>query len=124
MHRNPLAALLALPLLLAGALLPQEAGVVPGKPGKPEVIPFVTGNGTFNAYFLVKWTPSNPKPNNKYHIQGGEASIAADYSKDVTQGKLMPNAPRETLENCLRPSPGVLKSLAMTGESECYVDPL
>ncbi len=31
---------------------------------------------------------------------------------------------KETLENFLRPSPGFLKSLAMTGESESYVDPL
>lgn len=31
---------------------------------------------------------------------------------------------RETLENPLCPSPGFLKSLAMTGESESYVDPI
>ena len=30
----------------------------------------------------------------------------------------------ETLENPLRPSPGLLKSLAVTGESESYADPL
>ena len=29
---------------------------------------------------------------------------------------------KETLENLLRPSPGLLKSLAVTGESESYVD--
>ena len=31
---------------------------------------------------------------------------------------------KETLENPLRPSPGPLKSLAVTGESESYADPL
>ena len=31
---------------------------------------------------------------------------------------------RETLENLLCPSPGLLKSLAVTGESESYVDPI
>ena len=97
MHRNPLAALLALPLLLAGALLPSEAGAAPGKPGKPEVIPFVTGGGNFNVYFLVKWTPSNPKPNSIYEINSGEGSIGADYPKDATQVKLMPKAPETNL---------------------------
>ena len=97
MQRNPLAALLALPLLLAGALLPQEAGAAPGKPGKPEVIPFVTGGGNFNVYFLVKWTPSNPKPNSIYEIHGGEGSIGGDYPKDATQVKLMPEAPETNL---------------------------
>ena len=31
---------------------------------------------------------------------------------------------KEPLENLLCPSPGLLKSLAVTGESESYVDPI
>ena len=78
-------------LLLAGALLSSsDAGAddsarhdakgtadaplrplaVPGKPGKPEVIPFVIPNqGSAGAYFLVKWTHPTGGAANYYFVR-------------------------------------------------------
>ena len=85
----------ALPaLLLAGALLSSsDAGAddsarhdangtadaplrplaVPGKPGKPEVIPFVIPNQeTSGAYFLVKWTHPTGGAANHYFVRSND----------------------------------------------------
>ena len=90
MTRRGLAALLALPLLLFGALLPSEAGAVPGKPGKPELIPFITGGGTFNTYFLVKWAHPAGGAANYYEIRdSGETLSQSGYSGSTPEGRYL-----------------------------------
>ena len=90
MTRRGLAALLALPLLLSGTLLPSDAGAVPGKPGKPELIPFITGGGTFNAYFLVKWAHPAGGAANYYEIRdGGETLSQSGYPGSTPEGRYL-----------------------------------
>ena len=56
-------------------------------PGKPEVIPFVVPNaGTYNTYFLVKWTLAGRNPTHDYQIDGGPGSGDDGYPTDQRKG--------------------------------------
>ena len=55
------------------------------------------------------------------------SEVVKSYENLVDLLEAFPNEEaciRETLEKPLCPSPGFLKSLAVTGESESYVDPI
>ena len=56
-------------------------------------------------------------------VQGaGEEAPAGERVGGIVWMVFGKASPKETLKNLLCPSPGLLKSLAMIGESESYVD--
>ncbi len=60
------------------------------QPGKPEMIPFISGTGNFGAYFLVKWThPANGAPN-YYEIRTADEQLTqTGYSGSTTEARFM-----------------------------------
>ena len=69
---------------------PLRPMAVPGKPGKPEIIPFITGGGVFNAYFLVKWTHPSGGAANYYEIRdSGDTLSVAGISGSTPESRYL-----------------------------------
>ena len=63
---------------------------MPGKPGKPELIPFITGSGNFNAYFLVKWTHPTGGAANYYEIRDANETLTqSSYPGSTPEGRYL-----------------------------------
>ena len=93
---------LCLPFLVLLALLSAStvAQAVPGKPGKPEVIPFVVPNqGNAGAYFLVKWTHPTGGAANYYFVRSNHNLDGGGAYPSSTEGRFFKDSSSSLVRN-------------------------
>ena len=76
-----------------GAESPASGAVTPapaGQPGKPEMIPFISGTGNFGAYFLVRWTHPANGASNYYEVRTADEQLTqTGYPGSATEVKFL-----------------------------------